>query len=333
MNKPHTKRQIPSKLTYSRSDRTRDRNEQRLQCIAGKLLRTCRVTKGENRHGVMCREVKHLAIKYKLELFEVEKIIDIWNNNGGSNPPCDERKMKRVARFCTEHPLDSAPSQKPTLVSEDDLRSLITTGHTQAQLIASSPTPEPWSGSVDNYLDYLFPNNPLICIAASRTQFITLTRETFRGKVDDAQFIVPNAMTSARGRNLLGRLSRRCNDNTGPRRYAVVEWDFSAQQLENICGKDLVRTSQDACAALTGHLSMQTPLVMVVDTGGKSLHSWFNVQHHSAEEIKNFYSEAVRLWADPQMQVPCQLVRLPMGMRETGKLQKVIYFNQSNLVR
>ena len=108
-----------------------------------------------------------------------------------------------------------------------------------------------------------------------------------------------------------GKRSMRCLDNTGPRRFLIVEFDDG---------------TFDKHSALLWHLGKFAPLVMCVHSGGKSLHGWFFVADEPEPTIEKFFRYAVSLGADPATWTRCQLVRMPDGQRENGNRQRVIYF-------
>lgn len=162
-------------------------------------------------------------------------------------------------------------------------------------------------------IDQLFPGNPLLCCGASATRFDTKPRELWRGQMTKMQFIVPSPMSKPRGTTKEGKLSARCLDNTGPRRFLVVEFD---------------QGSKDEHATILLHLSAcHGQLAMVVYSGGKSLHGWFPCAGRSDGELRGFFAYAVALGADPATFSRCQQVRMPGGLRDTGAQQSVHYFN------
>jgi len=127
---------------------------------------------------------------------------------------------------------------------------------------------------------------------------------------------VPSPMQSEFGTNQEGRESVRCNDNVGPRRFLVIEFDSG---------------SRDEQAAIIWNLSKYGPLTLVLHSGGKSLHAWFYCQGEDEfpnSRLRRFMEYAVTLGGDSHTWVPCQFVRMPDGTRsENGKRQSVIYFN------
>ena len=77
----------------------------------------------------------------------------------------------------------------------------------------------------EKIIDYLFPENPLICCGVSSRTFATRHREEWRGKLEKMQLIVPSPMSSKYGKTQTGKESMHTMENTGPRAYLVVEFD------------------------------------------------------------------------------------------------------------
>jgi len=190
-------------------------------------------------------------------------------------------------------------------------------GFERADLWACSPVQLP-ENSTEAYIDALFPGNPLLCVGKTSSIFATRTREEWRGKLTGQQFIVPSPMSRVTGTTQDGKPSQHCLDNTGPRRFAVIECD---------------KGSADEQAAILYHLRFQRgfPLVLVVHSGGKSLHGWFNVLGLPEARVEAFYRHCVSLGADRATYTRSQFVRLPDGLREDGQRQTVDYFDPSVL--
>jgi len=170
--------------------------------------------------------------------------------------------------------------------------------------------------SVEEFIDWLFPGNPLLCIGRSSCNFKTKSRDEWRGKLSHCQLIVPSPMSAPTGRTKAGRTSERSLENTGVRRFLVVEFDQGAV---------------DQQASLLLHLSDFAPLALVVHSGGKSLHGWFVCCGESEDKIRPFMEYAVHLGADPATWTRSQLVRLPGGLRDNGHRQRVFFFNPQSL--
>jgi hypothetical protein len=165
----------------------------------------------------------------------------------------------------------------------------------------------------EDLVDALFPGNPLLCVGQSSYKFWTASREPFRGRLDKLQFIVSSPMTALTGRTKEGRESGHTLENTGPRRFLVIEFDSG---------------SLDQQAALLYYLARRGPLVTVLHSGGKSLHGWFYCRSVPDNLLRRFMNCAHRLGADKATWLNrSQFVRMPDGIRSNGNRQSVYYFN------
>ena len=164
----------------------------------------------------------------------------------------------------------------------------------------------------EQIIDALFPGNPLLCCAATNATAQTAKREEWRGRMSQLQLIVPNPMTAVTGLNQSGGVSNRCFNNTGARRFLIVEFDTG---------------TTDDHAALLLHLAGRAPLAIAVFSGSKSLHGWFHCAGVTMGKVSRFFRYAVSLGADRAMWSPCQLVRMPDGIRDNNKRQTVYFFN------
>jgi hypothetical protein len=165
----------------------------------------------------------------------------------------------------------------------------------------------------EEIIDTLFPGNPLLCVGQSSSQFSTALRESFRGSLSELQLIVPSPMTALLGHTKEGKISAHTLENTGPRRFLVIEFDSG---------------SFDEHAALLSYLAKRGPLVMIVHSGGKSLHGWFWCRSVPDNVLRPFMNCAHRLGADKATWLNrSQFVRMPDGVRSNGNRQSVYYFN------
>jgi hypothetical protein len=175
----------------------------------------------------------------------------------------------------------------------------------------------------EDIIDVLFPHNPWLCCGMSETVFDAMGREAwrqYRGGLSKQQFIVPSACNGKFGKTRDGKESAHCLDNTGPRMYLVIEQD---------------KGTHDEQSAIITHLAKDLQLVMVLSSGGKSLHAWFNVKGmdertESFKKLQRFMRYAVSLGADPATWVKSQFVRMPDGLRDNGNRQSVFYFDSPN---
>lgn len=161
-------------------------------------------------------------------------------------------------------------------------------------------------------VDRLFPCNPLLCCGKSSKEFDTCLRNDWRGQLSQLQMIVPSPMRAPTGLTQDGRESAHALDNTGPRRFLVVEFDNG---------------TIDEHAAVLIHLARYAPMVLAVYSGGKSLHGWFNCEGQPEETVLKFFRYAVSLGADSRLWTRSQFCRMPDGTRDNGNRQTVFYLN------
>jgi len=195
---------------------------------------------------------------------------------------------------------------------------------------ASGTIPQDTAG----VLHIIYEDNDLLC--CGREMFHAQTRTLAEWSAegwDSMRMIVPNPMSKRVGRNQQGKESPRCLDNTGARKFLLVEFDF-VKGKNAFCDsiittmEDMGRTTTDMNAALHAHLQEFLPLGMVVHSGGKSLHGWYPCIGVGEEDQARFLEYALTLGADPMLFTACQFARMPWGVRDNGNTQEVIYFNK-----
>lgn len=148
--------------------------------------------------------------------------------------------------------------------------------------------------------------------ARSNGETKTLTEWLDNG-IEEMNFIVPSPMSKKKGlRKDDGTLSTRTLDNSGPRIYQVIEFDSTPLYDQ---------------PAILHHLASIVPLVLVVHSGGKSLHGHFKVSHLTSEQQKQFMRYAVTLGADKALWSRCQYSRLAGGQEEGRGAQDILMFN------
>jgi len=166
----------------------------------------------------------------------------------------------------------------------------------------------------EEIIDRLFPRNPLLCCGKSKSDFATCAREEWRGRLSTMQVIVPSPMTARTGHTQDGKESEHTLENTGARRFLVVEQDGG---------------TIDEQAAVLLHLAERAPLVIGVHSGGKSIHGWFLAVGQPEETLRRFMCYAVNVGADRATWTRSQFVRMPDGTRDNGKRQTAYFFNPS----
>jgi hypothetical protein len=226
-------------------------------------------------------------------------------------------------------------------VNDELRRRIVESGQGIKELVARTRTelPEEPENVAAFMLNYLFPGDPCLCVAKGVKLAVTQRKSTLKKPFLYPQ-IVPSPMSAVWGINLKGKPSQRCLNNTGPRTYFVCEFDLPPDvSLASAEDKEFLewaaargKSIQDISAALLDYLAQITPLVAVVDSGGKSLHGWYNVQGWDEKHVLLLKTIACKLGADPQTYTKCQLVRMPGGIRrdQSGNaitFQDVLYFD------
>jgi hypothetical protein len=165
----------------------------------------------------------------------------------------------------------------------------------------------------EEIIDALFPKNCLLCVGKGISNFRTAKRDQLRGTLTNLSHIVPSPMSKPMGITKNGKESAHSLDNTGERRFLVIEFDSG---------------NCDQHAAILRHLGVKyAPLALAVHSGGKSLHGWFYCQGQPEEKLLRFMRYAVNLGADSALWTKSQFVRIPDGLRNNGNRQHVYFFS------
>ena len=165
-------------------------------------------------------------------------------------------------------------------------------------------------------LQALFSPTELICYGPRKELAKIACAGNLARFAAEMQFIVPNPMRAEFGLTTSGKFSARCNANVLCRKHLIVEID------DEFLGKERQ-------ARILSFLAGMVPLRMVVDSGGKSLHGWFDVSELGDEGTRAFFEKAVLLGADRHMWALSQWTRMPGGKRQTDTgfvSQRILYF-------
>lgn len=149
----------------------------------------------------------------------------------------------------------------------------------------------------------------------------------FRTVLEWASFEVPPANFTCYSTYKPGSYSR-CNEAVATRRYLVVEGDQLVSPILNLEDKLLNR---NRCAAVFAWLQEEVKLNlrMVVDSGNKSLHGWFEVPEDTKllEELKLVLPA---IGCDKATLKLSQPVRCPGAIRDLGNgnyaKQSILYY-------
>lgn len=167
-------------------------------------------------------------------------------------------------------------------------------------------------------LPHLFRPGELVCVGPDSSHALVRPLAATLADAHLQQFIVINPMRGQRALKHTGEPSARCQNNTGPRRHLVAEFD------------DRTVTKLDQAKLITC-LAAFVPLVLVVDSGGKSLHAWFRVDHLGHRDQARFFAFACLLGADKTRWDICGWLRMPGGLRREADVppirQRILYLN------
>jgi hypothetical protein len=167
-------------------------------------------------------------------------------------------------------------------------------------------------------LQGLFQPDELICIAGHLEKPSIVAYNNLQlGVACCRQFMVPNPMKRKVGLTKDGKPSKRCTDNTGPRKQIVCDFDLPRPAM------------QPSLVAYLADYSGLDP-EWVLHSGNKSLQAAWNCRSWSLEDILTFEKEAVRVGADSAIMGDgrrCQFVRMPAGYRDNGKRQVIHFWN------
>ena len=196
---------------------------------------------------------------------------------------------------------------------------------------------------LETIIDQMYPGNPWIARAAGSQKWAyTDRRESIRGKEKEFEWIVPNPMISQTGyaKSTRNPNSYRCETNAATtRRYIVIEFDFTkdfksnleAWAKEGISGRD-VQAALIHWLAKTGP-NRQWPF-MIVDSGGKSLHSWYAIHRGFSEQnALALLQRAIPLGADFHAGKTEWFFRFPGGTRksEQSQTQTILFYDRKKL--
>lgn len=252
----------------------------------------------------VARNARYYASPQKVRVV-LERTAQRWNDRNFASEI--ERAVSRA--YGTSHCTPSAPARRTPPWPPTDERIWL---ERASGRIAFPSDPLPISTT--EVLDALFPGEPLLCLALDIKSAHTQPRSHWRNIETALQFIVANPMSAVTGLTQDGRKSPRCLANACKRKlFQVVEFDRG--------------TLPQQAAVLTSLHSEVTPLVLVVWSGGKSLHGWYDVRMLEDHALLDFFRFAVALGADASLWDPCKLVRLPGGLRSGRKLQPILHFS------
>ena len=249
-----------------------------------------------------------------------EAVREIMVYNGTARRPFKTNEVNRAVEKAYNTTLDTAPIARPKKDKWEPIRTRRTNYRKELKWVdryhlwESSPWRIDEGVTQRMILDLLFPDaEGLVCVGKSAFEFHTARLAQFKD-LTQCQFIVPGYMSKKTGLTQDGKESMHCLDNCGPRRFCVC---------------DLDDPPPDQHPAILWHLAKLADLVMVVSSGGKSLHGWFMMPEEREDQ---FWQAAIKSGADPAlMRNRSSFVRIPFGTRDNGNIQTVVYFDPSKI--
>lgn len=182
----------------------------------------------------------------------------------------------------------------------------------------------------------LFDEEDIVNIQHGALEVGTLVKvqniDTFLGEhacpLEDYKFLNPATFKKVEGvpntKHPKQKISTRCNDNVKSRPWMVLEYDPDKNKDEKTKLIEMERFNTFAMA-----MAEFAPLVMAIDTGGKSTHFWFDASNIKPSLRRSFFNIACLHGADPRLAVKSQIARMPNtpSAGEGRGPQKVIYYD------
>ncbi|MEA2110057.1 MAG: hypothetical protein U9P07_11630, partial [Pseudomonadota bacterium] len=198
-------------------------------------------------------------------------------------------------------------------------------GITEADIWSASPVKIDWAPEEDplHLLRYLYQPDDMLFIGERYSP--GMISKTIRTTADWQQYfskggktfphIIPNPLSGLEGLTQDGKPSFRADSCVKSFRFAVVEFD------------DLNREDQ---LAFWG--TVWLPVVALIDSGNKSLHAWVRIDNiqtadqWTAQVENHLFRQILEpLGVDGACRNEARLSRLPGHLRDTGKMQRLIF--------
>jgi hypothetical protein len=182
----------------------------------------------------------------------------------------------------------------------------------------SNPIPD-----IKGILNRLYADEHYVCIGnaiidsqgVKRGYSSTTLEKKYLVRADDLESfaqIVPNPMRKGWGYTKGGDPSERSKDNAcadHDRKYAVTDFDFTlegpfGEVIQYVMDKEKLEV-RDAIHEITARLILyiakdrpHVPLFMVLDTGNKSLHAWWDIDGLEVEDQRMWFNQTISMGTD-----------------------------------
>ena len=175
-------------------------------------------------------------------------------------------------------------------------------------------------------IEKLFKADDLICIEQVKDQTAKVIQVSdLPDGLDGFKYLNPS--TFKRIEPSEGSIIARNNSNVLERRFMVLENDTEPNDENKLSKKEALEIRQrfnGFCITISEFI----PLVMAVDTGGKSIHFWFDCPDGWTEETRKVFAIACEHGADKRMGILSQKARMPNVSPAPGRrAQKLLYFD------
>ncbi|MCX5847726.1 MAG: hypothetical protein NTW12_15445 [Deltaproteobacteria bacterium] len=250
----------------------------------------------------------------------------------GSRRIPDKEIQDAINKALSDHNGGSfTPKKRPAPVVNDGktaLQKIICQAKitTEVDLFDVSPVKITWEPEEDtiNFLSLLFDPGDHIFIG---DKFGTTVKpvfdwiDGFRKGAKTSPHIIPNPMTGREGMTKDGKPSYRCDNTVKKYSHCMAEFD------------DLSRADQ-----IRFWSAARLPVVCLIDSGGKSIHAWLDVQKLATVETPEQWQSAIKqrlydsllapLGVDKACSNPARLSRLPGHYRtEKGNYQRILWLS------
>ena len=220
-----------------------------------------------------------------------------WMHEGASKVTrrgLQSREIEKAIEYCYNQEVNGkrfVPDPKNPVGPDDDyIRQVADEGDIQEFLDTSKYKPQ-----MHEILEHMYDDNDIVCMGedvfSMKNDFVENWKHYTEEDLQDFQYICPNPMKSLDdGRKEL---------NVKERRYIIVESDH-----------DYLAKNWDGQSSVIQRLTSILPLRMVVYSGNKSLHAWYDAREADAEShLWRFEKMAIRLGADRsclRLSQPCR---------------------------
>lgn len=238
----------------------------------------------------------------------------------------------------------STPRPRPTINAKKMLESILAAGDGvgEADLWECSPIRVDWEPEQDatRLLTLLYASEDRLFIGArhdggiEHVRMAADWRSRFESGVPVPEHIIPNPLTGNIGTTKDGKTSFRADACVTQFRFAVLEFDTIPEPLREP-EQPVTAWPRDAQFQFwAGALAFKWPIAALIDSGGKSIHCWLEVNARDAADWETkiegelFAQILVPLGVDRACRNEARLSRAAGHLRaEKSRWQRILYLN------